>query len=156
MIQIFATYEYSSYLELAISAMVDKGIPKEHIFAVPLSNRKSERMLFDSLHNSDGVSLINKGAAIATASSVILASIGFTLTWGPIYWGLIGACGGFLLGVLIDLFLLKVVQKKKKLVSNSKKMEVILIVECEESQADTLEEILWNHLALGVARVQTE
>ncbi|WP_285842707.1 hypothetical protein [Metabacillus litoralis] len=35
--------------------------------------------------------LIDIGKALGTAFSVIAASIGFKLSWGPIYWELIGA-----------------------------------------------------------------
>lgn len=59
------------------------------------------------------------------------------------------------MGVLIDLFILKVIKKKQRL-SNAKKSEAILIVECEESLANDVEDILWHHLALGVAKVRTE
>nr|WP_308113635.1 hypothetical protein [Alicyclobacillus tolerans] len=130
------------------------GIQKQSIFVVPLNNRKVGRRLLDNLHNSDGVSLFSTGAAIATAFSVIGASVGFSLKWGPIYWGLIGTASGFLLGFLIDLFINKVVQKRNRTL-RGKNPQVILIVECEDNQADSVEDILWHHLALGVARVQT-
>ncbi|MDF2720093.1 MAG: hypothetical protein K0R28_7018 [Paenibacillus sp.] len=129
------------------------GVKKERIFAVPLTNRKVERRMFDSTHNSDGVSLISTGAALGTALSVIGASVGFSLKWGPIYWGLIGAGGGFLSGFLIDLFVYKVIKKRQRLL-RGKNSQVILIVECEDQQADLAESILWHHLALGIARVQ--
>jgi hypothetical protein len=153
MIQIYSTFEHSNKLELAIQELEKLGVQQENIFAVPLTNRKVERRLFDSIHNSDGVSLISKGAAIGTALAVIGASVGFKLQWGPIYWGLIGAGGGFLLGVLIDLFIYKVIKKQQRLL-RGKNSEVILIVECESNQGDPVESILWHHLALGVARVQ--
>jgi hypothetical protein len=153
MIQMIATYEYTSYLELAISSLINKGISNENMFAVPLSNRKTERKLFDTLHHTDGISLINKGAILGTAASVVGAGIGFQLAWGPIYWGLIGAGGGFVLGVLIDLFIFKVIKKKQRLL-RGKNSEVLLFVHCEESQAKEIEEILWDHLALGIARVR--
>lgn len=154
MIQVMSTFEHSVKLELAISALELEGIQKQNIFAVPLNNRKVERRLLDNLHNSDGISLFSTGAAIATAFSVIGASVGFSLKWGPIYWGLIGAASGFILGFLIDLFINKVVKKRNR-VLRGKNPQVILIIECDDKQADSVEDILWHHLALGVARVQT-
>ena len=151
--QLFATFEHSSYIELAISRLEEKGITD--IFAVPLDNRTEERILFDTLHHSDGVSLSGKGMALAVLFSVVGASRGFILDWGPIYWGLIGAAAGFVLGVLIDLFMNKIYKKKKR-VLKGKNSEVILIVRCEESQADGVERILWEHLALGVAKIKQE
>ncbi|MED3550232.1 hypothetical protein [Cytobacillus praedii] len=151
--QLFSTFETTGYLEMAISTLEKKGIQKENIFAVPLDNREEDSKLFDTLHRSDGTSLIDIGMALATAFSVIGASIGFKLAWGPIYWGLIGAFAGFVLGFGIRLFV-ELVVKKKKRVLKGKHAEIILIVDCEESQAELVENILWRHFALGVAKVK--
>lgn len=99
-----------------------------------------ERRLFDSIHNADGISLISTGAALG-------------IQWGPIYWGLIGAVGGFIIGLLIDLFYYKVIKKHQRLLRGNIS-DVIPIVECEENQSDTVEDILWHHFAYGTARVQ--
>ncbi|WP_313798972.1 hypothetical protein [Cytobacillus sp.] len=151
--QLFSTFETTGYLEMAISTLEKNGIQKENIFAVPLDNRTEDRKVFDTLHRSDGTSLIDIGMALATAFSVIGASIGFKLAWGPIYWGLIGAFAGFVLGFAIRLFIELVIKKKKKGLKG-KQAEIILIVDCEESQGDLVENILWNHFALGVAKVK--
>lgn len=150
--QIFSTFEHSSYLELAITSLEKVGIKKEHILAVPLINRVEERRLFDTLHRADGISLFDKGAAIGTAFSVIGASIGFVLEWGPIYWGLIGGAIGFIIGLIIDYIIFKIVHKRKREVKG-KKSEVVLVVECPSELVEKVEEVLWEHLALGVAKV---
>jgi hypothetical protein len=147
--QVFATFDHSSYLELAIRKLEQEGL--NEIFAVPLDNRTEEPKLFDTLHQSDGISLINKGMFLAVIFSVIGASRGFVLEWGPIYWGLIGAGAGFILGFTIDLLSLKI--KKTKMIKG-KKSEVILIIDCEEEKGKEVEKILWDHLALGVAKVK--
>jgi len=152
MIQIFSTFEHSIKLELAISSLEQVGVQKKNIFAVPLTNRKLERRLFDTIHNSDGGSFISTGAALGTAFSVVGTSFGFSLQWGPIYWGLIGAAGGFLLGLVIDLFINKVIKKRQHLL-RGKIVQVILIVECDNTQADDVESILWHCLAFGIARI---
>ncbi|TLS49064.1 hypothetical protein FE782_27505 [Paenibacillus antri] len=152
--QVFSTFEHSMYLELAISSLEKFGIPKDRIFAVPLANRTEERTLVDTLHRSDGVSLIDLGMALATAFSVIGASIGFVLAWGPIYWGLIGGAAGFVIGLGIKLFYIKVIKAKQRLLKG-KHAEVILVVDCDETKAEKVESILWDHLALGVSKVKT-
>ncbi|KHF41454.1 hypothetical protein [Halalkalibacter okhensis] len=151
--QIFSTFEHSSYLELAITSLEKVGVKKESILAVPLINRVEERRLFDTLHRADGISLFDKGAAIGTAFAVIGASIGFVLEWGPIYWGLIGAASGFIIGFIIDYIIFKVVHKRKREVKG-KKSEVVLVVECPSELVEKVEEVLWEHLALGVAKVE--
>ncbi|OIJ17391.1 hypothetical protein BKP37_02485 [Anaerobacillus alkalilacustris] len=150
--QIFSTFEHSTYLELAITSLVKVGVKKEHILAVPLINRVEERRLFDTLHRADGISLFDKGAAVGTAFSVIGASVGFVLEWGPIYWGLIGAVSGFIIGFIIDYIIFKIVHKRKREVKG-KQSEVVLVVECPTELVEKVEEVLWDHLALGVAKV---
>ncbi|WP_078427846.1 hypothetical protein [Alkalihalobacterium alkalinitrilicum] len=151
--QIFSTFEHSSYLEIAITALEKVGIKKNHILAVPLISRVEERRLFDTLHRADGISLFDKGAAIGTAFSVIGASVGFVLEWGPIYWGIIAGVSGFIIGFLIDYFIFKVVHKRKREVKG-KKSEVVLVLECPDELVEKVENVLWEHLALGVAKVE--
>ncbi|WP_274364237.1 hypothetical protein [Paenibacillus thermotolerans] len=151
--QLFSTFETHIFLEMAISTLEKRGIPKESIFAVPLDNREEDRKIFDNLHRSDGTSLIDIGMGLATAFSVIGASIGFKLAWGPIYWGLIGAFAGFVLGLAIRIFF-EIVVKKKKRTLKGKHSEIILIVDCEETQAEWIEDMLWSHFALGVAKIK--
>ncbi|WP_377890116.1 hypothetical protein [Alkalihalobacillus sp. R86527] len=151
-VQIFSTFENHSYLEIAISNLEKQGIHREKIYAVPLDKRAETRKLFDTIHSSDGVSLIDIGLPLATAFSVIAASKGFDLEWGPIYWGLIGAVTGFILGVIIRLLFFWKTEKKKRVKGN--KADVILIVECERSMSEKVEKILWEHFAIGLAKVE--
>lgn len=153
--QIFSTFEHSTYLELAIIAIENIGIEKDHILAVPLRNRVEERKLFDSLHRADGISLFDKAAAFATAFSVIGASIGFALEWGPIFWGLIGGGIGFIFGFAIDFIYYKVIHKRDRLVQG-KHSEVVLIIDCPREKAEKVEQLLWDNLALGVAKLEQD
>ncbi|MTW86731.1 hypothetical protein F3157_13820 [Virgibacillus dakarensis] len=151
--QLYATFESNIFLELALPQLEQKGIHKENIFAVPLDNRTEKRRVFDSIHRADGISLIDIGVALATAFSVVGISIGFKLAWGPIFWGLISAFTGFALGFAIKLFIVFFVEKRKRVLIG-KHSEVILIIDCEETQSELVEEILWNHFALGVAKIK--
>jgi hypothetical protein len=151
-LQLFSTFEGHGYLEMAISTLEKKGIKTESIFAVPLDNRKEDPKLFDTLHRSDGTSLVDIGMGLATAFSVAGASVGFKLAWGPIIWGILSAIVGFVLGFLIRLFIELVLKKKKRLLKGQH-AEIILIIDCEDSQAELIENILWSHFALGVAKV---
>jgi hypothetical protein len=151
--QLYSTFEGSAFIEMAILTLEKKGIIRENIFAVPLDNRTEDRKIFDTIHRSDGTSLVDIGMALATAFSVIGASIGFKLAWGPIYWGLISAFIGFVIGFLIRLFTEAVLKKKRRLLKG-KQSEIILIIDCEDSQAEFVENVLWNHYALGVAKIK--
>ena len=138
---------------MAVATLEKKGIRRESIFVVPLDNRTEDHKIFDNIHRSDGTSLIDVGAALATAFSVIGASVGFKLAWGPIYWGLIGAFVGFILGFAIRLFTEKVIKKRRRLLKGFNS-ELIVIVDCDESQGELVENILFSHYALGVAKVK--
>lgn len=147
---IVATFDHSIQLELALVALEKFGIGKKQMMAVPLQKKSTERMLFDTIHRSDGISLFDLGSALATICSVLGASFGFVLEWGPILWGLIGAAGGFAAGVVLDVIFNKQKRARK---ARSGRTEVVLLVHCREGQAESVERILWKHMAFGVARV---
>ncbi|WP_019414867.1 hypothetical protein [Paenisporosarcina sp. TG20] len=151
--QLYSTFENTIYLEMVIATLEKRGITKENIYAVPLDIRMEERKLFDTIHRSDGTSMIDVGIALATVFSVVGTSIGFKLAWGPIISGVLSGFLGFFIGVAIRLFTEKVLKKRKRL-ARGKNSEVILIINCEETKAELVENILWEHLALGVAKVK--
>ncbi|MCA1054430.1 hypothetical protein LCM10_05485 [Rossellomorea aquimaris] len=151
--QIFSTFEHNIYIEMAVSTLEKKGVKRGDIYIVPLDNRMEERTLFDNLHRSDGVSLFDIGAALSTAFAVLGASIGFKLAWGPIYGGLIGAFLGFVLGFVLRLITEKVMKKKRRKLKG-KHSEIIVIVDCKDDLGETVENILFSHFAIGVAKVK--
>lgn len=151
--QLFSTFEHTIQIEMAVATLEKKGIPSENIFVLPLDNRTEDKKLFDTIQRSDGTSLIDVGAALATAFAVIGASIGFKLAWGPIYWGLIGAGVGFVVGFAIRLFTEKVIKKKRRVLKGFHS-EILLIVDCDEPRGELVENILFSHYALGLAKVK--
>jgi hypothetical protein len=88
---------------------------------------------------------------LAFMFGTIGASKGFVWSWGPIYCGILGAVGGFLLGVLIKSA--SILLKKRRPRAKGTISEVILIVTCEKGQSAVVENILWDHYALGMARI---
>lgn len=153
MMQFFATFEYSVFTEILVSELEAKGITD--IYAVPLDARKQTPRLMDSLHRSDGVSFLDKPFVFGFLFSTIGASKGFVWTWGPVVWGLIGAAAGFIFGLLISvlMYLLKK-RKHRSRRTNRRRGEVILIVTCEDSQSELVEDLLWDHMALGLAKTK--
>lgn len=153
MIQIYSTFEHSHYIELAISKLEENGI--RDIYAVPLDNRRDDMKLIDTMHGSDGTSLVDLGLILATMSGTVGVARGFVLEWGPVFWGLIAAAGGFAVGFLVDLGR-RWLRKRTMTTSKNKKTEVILIVKCEERQTDFVEKTLWEALAMGVAKTRIQ
>ncbi|WP_260871660.1 SoxR reducing system RseC family protein [Bacillus sp. X1(2014)] len=148
-VYVIATFENSLFIELAISEMEQKGIPKEKILAAPLDKRSEPRQLFDTLHRADGLSLFDGAAMLGTCFMLLGAIYGYVLKWGPIIWGIIGAVSGLLLGFLIKMLLVKNKQRGAKSIT----AEIVLMIRCEEHQWETIEKILWENTALGITRI---
>ncbi|MDD2619469.1 MAG: hypothetical protein PHC92_02185 [Syntrophomonadaceae bacterium] len=156
---VYASFDYSAFLELAITDLEKRGIAREHILAVPLDKRVEERMVLDTIHRADGISLFD-GAAVLGAVFMELGVIyGFILKWGPITWGLIGLFGGAFLGFLLDYFYGRIRNRKKeKATRNQQKTgesntEVVLTIFCEPNQYEMVEKVLWDNMALGVGKL---
>src|SRR5690625_2189407 len=152
--QLFSTFDSNIYLEMAISKLENEGIEKECIFAVPLDNREEEIRLLDSIHRTDGTSMIDIGTALATAFSVVGTCIGFKLAWGPIFWGLITAAFGFILGVGIRFYTELVLSRRKRKPQQVQNAEMNYMISCTEMLANLVEDNLWEHFAIGVAKVK--
>jgi hypothetical protein len=128
----------------------ENGIDKENIVAIPLENIMEPAKIFDTIHRADGISLLDVAAVMGTIFSVLGASIGFVLKWGPIIWGLIGLALGAILGFIIDFYVGKN-RKKKTINLNS---EVVLIVWCQEIQFQMVKNILKEYMPLGIGQLK--
>jgi hypothetical protein len=146
--QVFSLFEHSPSIELAISKLEQEGLDRERIFVVPIDESSENLKVFDSIHDSDGFSFIDKGMALATGFGVVGTSIGFKLTWGPIIWGLLAALIGFSIGFLWDMAIIKFTKNGNK---PQKKILplLLLIVECEREQVKHVEFILKENRAIG-------
>lgn len=149
-VHIIATFDQSIYLEKAITAIEMQGIAKEDILAVALDKRGEERKLFDTMHQSDGLSLIDLAAILGTIFMLFGTIYGFVLEWGPIVWGLIGLVVGFALGLIIKLITTK---KHSNRHGGERASEVVIIIECKEDKIDMVKDMLWSHHALGLRKL---
>jgi hypothetical protein len=144
-----ASFHYCLHTEIAIAKIEELGINKEQIYAVPLEIRGETRNIFDTIHHSDGVSMLDGGALLGTACMVLGVIYGYVLDWGPIIWGLLGLTGGFLVGFLLDISFSRFKHSKQR--RTDKDGELFLIVNCDTHQVEQVIKTLWDHLALGVA-----
>jgi TM2 domain-containing membrane protein YozV len=152
-VYIVSTFDHSVYLELAITAIEMKGIKKENIMAISMDKKGEERALFDSIHSSDGLSLLDLPAILAVIGGVFGGIYGFVLKWGPLFWGLIAIFAGFALGLVIKLFITNKYSNRQK---DKRGTEVVLLIECIDSQAETVKDMLWAHKALGVRKLDMD
>lgn len=147
---IISIFEHSIYLEKAITAVQMMGVAKEDILAVSMDKRGAERKLFDSMHQSDGLSLIDLASILGTIFMLLGTIYGFVLKYGPIFWGLVGLVTGSILGFIIKLITTKKYSDRQKY----KRMpEVVLIIECKEDKLDMVKDTLWSNHALGVSKL---
>lgn len=146
-----ATFEQSTFIELAVTALEQEGVEQERIFAAPLDKRKETVRIFDSIERADGVSMLDVSAVLGTCGMLLGAVYGFELTWGPILWGIIGAFSGIAVGLLLKLlsFRIKRTALRKKSIT-----EVVLIIHYDGSDQKVIEQLLWDHMALGISKVQ--
>lgn len=141
-----SSFQHSAFLELALSDLEQNGISKENIFVAPLD--KNSLVLSDVKKSHQESASKYELSFISGNIFMLLGGIyGFTLTWGPIIWSVIGLVFGAILGIVISLILMK-----SKWVQKKSQTEVVLIVECEKHQSDFIERLLWGHKALGVMK----
>jgi len=150
---IVSTFEYSNYLEVAITAIQMKGIAKENILCVPVDKRSEDKKFFDTLHSADGLSLLDVPIILATVFCLLGSIYGFILKWGPVLWGLIGFFIGLSIGFMIKLITTKKYNNRQRYL---KVTEVVMIIDCNDNQLDMLKDILWEHNALGVGKLSLE
>ncbi|MDR3602056.1 MAG: hypothetical protein P4L49_16470 [Desulfosporosinus sp.] len=147
---VFSTFDHSDYLEMAITAIQMKGIAKENILSVSMDKKAEDRKLFDTMHSSDGISMLDLPIILATFFCIAGSIYGFLLTWGPILWGIIGIIVGFSLGLIIKLITTKKYENRHHKI---KATEVVLVINCKENQTEMVKDLLWDHHALGVRKL---
>lgn len=147
---IVSTFEHTVNLEAAVTAMQMKGVPKEDIMAVPLDKGSEQRTLFDTMHTSDSLSMLDLPMVLATLLTLGGGIYGFVLPPGPVLCGLIGMAAGMAAGIVIKLFTTKKSANRKK---SRLAPEVVVIVTCKDSQTDMVRETLWANAALGVSKL---
>jgi hypothetical protein len=150
---VISTFEHSIDLESAITAIQMKGVAREDILAVPLDKRGEQRTLFDTMHSSDSLSLLDLPMVLAAFLCLMGAIYGFIIPMGPVLFGLIGMGSGFLIGLGIKLLITKKFNNRQK---DRKASEVVLLVACKADQMDTVQETLWANSALGVSKLSLD
>lgn len=141
-----SAFQHSIYLELAIIDLEQMGISKKQILALPLDKNNSSPSSVQAAHQ-DAKSYVDLLFICGTVGMLLGAIYGFVLAWGPVIWGLLGMVLGALVGLLIEWM-----TSGKKMFQRGTTVDVILIVDCNGNQTEAVEQILWGHHALGVAK----
>lgn len=146
---IFSSFYHGDFLEIAISDLTRFGLTRKNILAVPMRRTTRKISVFDRMYRADGVSVLDGAALLGTVCMVLGVIFGSVLYWGPIIWGLLGLVTGSLVGLAADWI---VTVRANKSDARTNPIPVMLIVRCEEEQADKVEKILEEHHALALAR----
>lgn len=149
---VFSTFEHSSFLELAISDLEQKGITRDKILAVPLSRLGEERQLLDTIHHADGDSLLDGACMLGTVFMLFGVMWGFFWRFGPILGGLTGFVLGGALGFTLDYIISNHIYKQDRVKNLT--TEVALMINCKQEELKMVEHVLWDHLATSIGRIQ--
>lgn len=151
-VYIVAAFEHSVELELALTELEQKGIPAGHIRAIPLNAPRKDIRFFDTIHNSDGISMFDLPAALGTIFMLFGVIGGFMWQWGPIIWGLIGLFLGAALGFTAKYLHYRLYAGKQP--ASPRVAEMVVIVGCQPAEAEMVERVLAGHLALSIGRAE--
>jgi hypothetical protein len=149
---VIATFEHSFQLEVALYKLETNGIDRDHIFIVSLAPKLGQKQLFETIHRSDGISIITVPSIMSTALSVLGTIYGFLLPWGPIIWGIMGIVVGWTVGLAVNILVYKKRMRRKKLKGAAS--EVVVMIECKDDQQAFVTNALYDHDAIGIGKVQ--
>jgi hypothetical protein len=139
-------------MELTLSELEELGLSKDQLLVIPLDKIKYQSKMIDSMHRSDGRSLMDLSAIFGIIFMLLGVIYGFVLYLGPILWGLIGLVFGVVLGFLVDYYTTK--KSEKNMRKRGSDADLILMIRCDKVKQETIEKVLWNNLVLGVGALE--
>lgn len=125
-----AGFESGAYVEMALSELEESEISQKGIVTIGMEAQKAAQTLFDSIHYSDGVSVLDGMAAWAVVFAVFGIVFGSQVKIGPLALGLAGYGAGALFGFLLDM----IRQPARGKAKASRTIEIILLIPCESKQ----------------------
>ncbi|WP_226680695.1 TM2 domain-containing protein [Sutcliffiella horikoshii] len=135
-------------MELTLRELEELGLTKEQILVVPLDKIKFQAKAIDSMHRSDGRSLIDLAAIFGIIFMLFGVIYGYKFYLGPILWGLFGLVFGGIFGFLVDYYFTK--KSEKALRKHGSDADMIIMIQCPKDRQERIEDILWNNMVLGV------
>jgi hypothetical protein len=135
-------------MELTLSELEELGLSKDQLLVIPLDKIKFQSKMIDSMHRSDGRSLMDLSAIFGIIFMLLGVIYGFILYLGPVLWGLFGLVFGVLLGFLVDYNTTR--KSEKNMRKHGSDADLVLMIRCEKEKQEKIEEVLWNNLVLGV------
>ncbi|GMK41870.1 hypothetical protein PCCS19_49290 [Paenibacillus sp. CCS19] len=145
---VIAAFEPSDDLEMAILALEKSGINREYIAAVPMESTAAKPDLLHTVYRGSGSSAFDAAAVVGTICSVLGASFGFELKWGPVLWGLIGLAIGAAIGYILNMLFVHRSDERKP--RSRFKASIVLIVRCQQNESRMVSETLGRFSAISI------
>ncbi|WP_426451568.1 hypothetical protein ACP26L_05665 [Paenibacillus sp. S-38] len=149
-----STFEYSLELEEALAVVEKMGVEKSDILSIPMKLYAPDPRQLTFRSEERNARAFEVGMALATAFGVVGASVGFVFTLGPILWGLFYAIVGFGIGFGGVAFLSHKKQKTARSPGRPKP-EVVVIIQCRQTQSEEIQKVLWEYRAISVGETKT-
>jgi hypothetical protein len=135
-------------MELTLRELEELGLTKDKILVIPLDKIKFQTKVMDSMHRSDGRSLIDLAAIFGIIFMLLGVIYGFIFYLGPILWGLFGLVFGSILGFLIDYYFTK--KNEQSIRKRDSDADLVIMIQCPKEKQEKVEDVLWNNMVLGV------
>ncbi|WP_342515694.1 hypothetical protein [Sutcliffiella sp. FSL R7-0096] len=135
-------------MELTLRELEELGLTKDQILVIPLDKIKSQTKVMDSMHRSDGRSLIDLAAIFGIIFMLLGVIYGYIFYLGPILWGLFGLVFGSILGFLVDYYFTK--KNEQSISKRGSDADLVIMIQCPKEKQEKVEDVLWNNMVLGV------
>lgn len=145
-----AGFDSNVYLEIAIEEVKEEcNLTDEQISCIHMDPQEKPPTFFDSIHYSDGRSIMDGMSAWAVVGGVLGIVYGSRLYLGPLIIGLLGFAIGALIGFVVESALGKYKGKGNKI----RHIEFLLLIRCSTvPEVKSVATILrrYNVISLGV------
>lgn len=155
MVSVYGQFKQTLILELALNKLREAGFAGENVLVVVLEPCPPvKQAVLDSMHSSDGKSLLDGIAIFATVGMVLGVIYGSISYVGSVAMGLGGMAVGGGLGYLIDVKINR--GKIKNTESGSASGDVMVTVRCrDEDDAARVEKIMRQHNVVALGSIAT-
>jgi len=147
---VYGLFAPSLIMEQAIASLEEEGFGGDRLVLVVLEPVKpGGQRLLDTMHGTDGASLVDGMALAATVGMVFGVIYGSVTYIGPVAMGLIGFVAGGWAGFLLD----RAVRKKTSPQKAFLEGEIIVAVRCAgDKEASRVESIMKECRAVALGR----
>jgi hypothetical protein len=147
---VYGLFKPSRSLELAVEILSGMGLSGGGLLLTPLdAPLPSKQRIIDSMHTTDGMSLVDGMALSATVGMLMGVIYGSVLPIGPVALGLIGLLGGGGTGYLID----RSISPKNRRRRTSMNGFMLVAIRCSEEESLEVKKIMTEHhcSAVGIS-----